>query len=125
MPLLTYSNLFGRHINSFHLTEIVSPPPNYCSTQFTKTSHIMNNCLQCRSQSSLELGMLMLMMPCNKLFTFNCLWASLCIFENQDPLLYLWPLQASIIQKNGFIFFYMYRVTWSVIIVTVIFLFCF
>ena len=43
----------------------------------------------------------MLMIAYNKLFTFNLLWATLCIFENQGPLLYMWPLQASIIQKDG------------------------
>ena len=31
----------------------------------------------------------MLMMPYNKLFTFNFLWAILCIFENQGPLFYI------------------------------------
>ena len=65
MPILTYSNLFGRHINSFPLTEGCPPPPpppNYCGTKFTKTPHIMNNCLQYRSQSIIELDMLMLML---------------------------------------------------------------
>ena len=29
----------------------------------------------------------------------------MCIFENQDPLSYMWPLQASIIQKDGASYF--------------------
>ena len=47
----------------------------------------------------------MLMISYNKLFTFNLLWATLCIFENQGPHLYMWPLQASIIQKDGALYF--------------------
>ena len=43
----------------------------------------------------------MLMISYYRVFTFNFLWATLCIFENQGPLLYMWPLQASIIQKDG------------------------
>ena len=46
-----------------------------------------------------------MMISYNKVFTFNLLWATLCISENQGPLLYMWPLQASIIQKDGVSYF--------------------
>ena len=44
----------------------------------------------------------MLLISYNKLFIFNFLWATLCIFENQGPLLYIFgPCKPQSYKKMG------------------------